>query len=121
MKTKGTITRQSKEWLPCKLTQPELLAAGKKLADAMRRVAEAEARLETFKKQVQAEITAAEGEGNIARELVASEREYRNVDVEIRFDFSEGRKTIVRTDSGEVVREAAITDEERQLELAEAK
>lgn len=112
-----TKTTKGKAHLPCKLTQKEIYEAGKSLADALKRKSECEVRLESFKQQVKAEITTAEGEASKFQGLVASEIEYRMVEVEARFDFKAGRKTIIRMDTGEIIRTENITEDERQRML----
>ena len=107
-------TQKGKIYLPCKLTQKEIYEAGKSLADALKKKTEHEVRLETFKQQVKAEITSAEGEAQKFQGLVSSEIEYRMVDVETRFDFKTGRASVVRMDTGELLKTREITDEERQ-------
>lgn len=49
--------------------------------------------------------------------MISTEREWRLVPVEITFDFTEGYKTFVRKDTGEVVKREAITEAERQQDL----
>lgn len=106
-----------KAYLACKLTEPEIKAAGKSLAEALSRRAECEGRLESVKQQIKAEITQAEGDAAKFQQLVATEVEHRMIDVDWVFDFKAGIKETVRTDTGEVVRRDPITDEERQREL----
>lgn len=113
-------TKKGKAHLEYKLTPQEVHAAGKDLADALKRRAQAEAKLETFKQQVKAEMAEADGQILRNQALVANESEYRMIDVEIRYDFKAGEKEIVRMDTGELVKKERITDEERQLELTPA-
>lgn len=100
--------------LECKLTEAEIHAAGKELADAINQRAQAENQLETFKQQVKAEI--AQHDARIAKNtvLVSSEKEFRNVECEQVFDFNNGLKTTTRLDTGEVIRTEPLTNAERQ-------
>lgn len=113
----ATRTKKGKLHLACRLKPQEIYEAGKSLAEALKTRAEAEVRLEAFKQQVKADITQAEGQAAKYQSLVASEIEFRMVDVEVRYNFPAGEKEVVRMDTGEIVRIERITDEERRLEI----
>ena len=100
--------------LECRLTEPEIKAAGKELAEALNHKTRIENELETFKQQKKAEVAAIDA--IIARNtvLVNSEKEFRTVECEQRYDFDNALKTITRLDTGEIVRSEAITNAERQ-------
>ncbi len=104
-------------YLSCKLSREEVHTSGKSLAEAIQRKAMCEARLDEVKAQVKGEITQAEGDIAKFQALVSTEREYRMVSVDICFDFARGVKETIRTDTGEIVKTEALTDEDRQREL----
>lgn len=104
--------------LECKLTDAELKAAGKELADALNKKAQVENQLETFKAQKKAEMSAMDA--GIARNtvLVNSEKEFRSIECRVEFDFGrKGVKSFFRLDTGELVKTEPITNEERQSML----
>jgi len=77
------------------------------------------AELEERKKQVVtdfgAQITASKAEISRLSRLYCNGYEYRNIDCEVRLnDPASGRATIIRTDTGEVVRVRSMTLEEMQ-------
>lgn len=109
---KGTMN------LECRLSQDELKAAGKMLAEAIQRKETIERRLESFKTQAKAETAEADAIVSKQTQLVAAEKEFRLVPVEITLDFKAGTKTTVRLDTKEKVACVEISNEERQLQLA---
>lgn len=111
--------KKVKMTLECRLTEEELKASSKTLADALRQRRGHESSLETFKSQMKAQITQLEGTINEMEGRINSEKEFRMVECEVTFDYQTGMKTTVRKDTGEQVREEKITDEERQLHLGE--
>lgn len=104
-------------WVEVKLSDAELRDASKKLADAVQRKGQVESKLETLRTQIKAEI--AELEAHIMKNtsLVANEREFRNLDCRVEFDWKKGEKTIARADNGEILATERITDDERQMHL----
>lgn len=104
--------------LECKLTDAELKAAGKELADGLNKKAQVENQIETFKAQKKAEISAMDAA--IARNtvLVNSEKEFRSIECRVEYDFGRrGVKSFFRLDNGELVKTEPITNEERQSML----
>lgn len=116
-KEQSVLRKEKREWLPCKLSQAELMQFSKDLANSYERRNEIESNLETFKSQIKAQL--AEVDGNIQKfsGLVSCEVEYRMIDCEILYDFKSGKRTLTRKDTGEVIRTDDITGEERQMEL----
>lgn len=101
--------------LECRLTEAELKAASKELADALNKRAQADNQLETFKAQKKAEMAAFDA--TIAKNtvLVNSEKEFRLIECSVEYDFGrKNTKTFCRLDTGEVVKSEPITNEERQ-------
>lgn len=105
--------------LECKLTEAELKAASKELADALNKRHQLEDQLETFKMQKKAEISAFDA--TIAKNtvLVNSEKEFRLIECRVEYDFGrKGIKSFYRLDNGELVKTEPITNEERQVMMA---
>lgn len=111
--------RKVKMSLECRLTEEELKASAKTLAEALRQRGQHESSLETFKSQIKAQITQLDGVISEQTGRLNSEKEFRQVECETTFDYKTGFKITVRKDTGEQVREEKITDEERQLHLGE--
>lgn len=100
--------------LECRLTEAELKTAGKELAEALSKKAQVESDIETFKQQKKAEVAALDAIVLKNTSLVKSEKEYRQVECEVTFDWKRGKKEFARLDNGDIVRADDITNEERQ-------
>lgn len=100
--------------LEVKLTKDEMMAASKALAEAINKSNRIINELDTFKAQKKAELTAAKDEIAKQSVLVNSEKEFRNVECEVDYDWRKAVKHFIRLDTGEIVRTEAITNEERQ-------
>jgi hypothetical protein len=106
-----------KEYLKCMLTQAQLKEQAEKMADNLSQIAQYEADLKSIKRQIEADIAKCQSELTSAHERYRSRFEMKNVDCEVRKNFETNTVTVIRTDTGEVVRERALTAEERQLML----
>lgn len=108
---------KEKKPLECQLTDPELKILSKELADEFYMRSLAEHRLEKVRAEIKGEIAAHNEKIERCITLIKSEKETRPVEVKITLDFKTGMKTILRLDTGEIIREQKLTDDERQLEL----
>ena len=113
MKTLKPITK----FLPCKLTDQELLDYGAELGSTIQDISAEEARQTSMKTELKARMTALEAKSAELSTKITRQEELRDVKVEPRLDFKAGIYREVRTDTGEVIRERPITDDERQEEL----
>jgi hypothetical protein len=123
-KTNGTVTRKvlatKTQHLPVPLTPAELA----KVAEEMGRV---EGDLRAFwakKKQVSAELKEQEERldaemGKFGR-LQRDKKEYRPVPVRVEADFRAGKVYEIREDTGEIVGERAVNEQDRQASIFEA-
>jgi hypothetical protein len=109
--------RKGSKLLRVDLTQEELIAAGQEMADAQATIAAREAELESFKKQIQADIKAAESTIEAKAELIRQGYEVRDVKTDTTLDFDLGRTIIIRKDTGDTVEDRDMTDDEREREL----
>lgn len=116
----GEKMRRTKEnlHLECILTDKEKLAYSKELSEKITAKARAEESLKSFQTQKKAEIAGCEATINLLADRINTGREFRLVECEIKYDFKEKIRTCTRTDTGEVVRETPIPEEEMQEELA---
>lgn len=78
--------KKGKDHLECKLTPQEVHESGKALAEALRQRSEIEKRAESFKQQLKADVSTVDGQIQKFQSLVATETEFRMVDVEIVLD-----------------------------------
>lgn len=106
--------------LPCRLTEDEILAKGKNLAQYIneKNKVELEKSLSNQGYKTQLEV--------ITKFIHDTSRDMRNgtedrrVKCQWRYDFHESVKELVRNDTMEVIDRAKLTDDDRQLVLMEA-
>lgn len=111
---RAVIKRHSLE-LSVKLTTQEKLERGQSLANEMGELNDIVARHESQKRQMKFEVSAAESKIAGLRSVVASGQELRAVDVEDQADYKRGRVLRVRLDTGVVIGDRKMTDEESQV------
>lgn len=119
-KISGVKIRKVPEHLPVPLTKEERLNFGEELAEAAQAVQRAEAAKKQAVKQHNYEIQMAETRRQRLSDIVASRTEYREVTVEEKWDLTSDKYTRTRTDTGEVIFERRLNDEEKQTELFDA-
>lgn len=112
-----TKVKRVADSLPCKLTDEERLEFADNLAEASQAVESAENAKKSAMKQHNYEIQLAQTRRDRLANIVASKTEYRDVTVEERWDWNADKFTRTRTDTGEIVMERRLTDDERQLEM----
>lgn len=108
---------KTKMTLECKLTEAELKDYSKQLAEAISKKNRIEAEMETYKAQKKGEVQQVDGVIQVMSEKVNSEKEWRYVECEIKFDFGAGIKSYIRKDTGEECKTEIISEEERQDEF----
>jgi len=106
-----------KEYLKCLLTEKEKTELSAKIAKAISDRASAEAKLKEVGASIKAQIAQLDAEISEKALQINNGYEYRNVECRMDKDYRLGSVTITRLDTGEVIRERAMTVEERQLEL----
>jgi hypothetical protein len=114
-------TKQIVKLLACKLTDAELLETARGLSGELAKRAQLDAQLASFKKQIGADIEKCDASIEKFREMISSGEEYRDVECELTYRWAEGVKTTTRKDSGEIVREQVISEDERQMKLVDDK
>lgn len=105
--------------LRCQLTPDELRERGDRLAELLDERDRIDADLVMARQRAKSEHAAIEPELGDLRSQIKTRHELREVDCEVRFDFSDGKAYTVRTDTGEIVRSRALTHDERQGNLFE--
>jgi hypothetical protein len=103
--------------LSCELSQEELLEAGSQLASTIQDIAAEEDEQASVKSEMKARLTELEAKRTQLAIKVQRKQEWRTIEVQRELDFEEGMYREIRTDTGDVIFEREITDEERQEKL----
>lgn len=122
MVTKNLATpirkKTSRLLLPVQFTDGELQAIGLQLAATHQRIGELTVQKKESADAYKTKIDGATSEaGRLATNRING-YESRYVECEVTYDFDKGTKQTVRLDSGEVVGEEPMKDEEKQLAFA---
>jgi hypothetical protein len=110
-----------KEFLKCPLTDAEMKKEAEKMAYSLSKRAELEADLKSFKKQLESEIAKVDAELTSAVTKYQSGFEMRNVECRVDKDFETNTVQVIHLDTLEMIRERAMTGEERQATLFDQK
>ncbi len=108
---------KEKRNIAVKLTGSELLHAGKALAKSNSDITDFENKKKEAVADFGTKINRAKAEGEVAARLVSTEEEYRDVECDVVIDIDRNRKTIIRPDTGEIVEEQKLTNDDLQYEL----
>jgi hypothetical protein len=111
--------RRYPENLPVKLTDTELLSVGRDQAAALSRRGKFEAELNTYKSQVKADMGREDEMIKKCTGMIESGLEWRDVECVEQHDYTRNVVSILRLDTGEVVRERVMSEGERQMEIPE--
>ena len=120
-KKKATLDKVSKsdvftEDLPCELTNEEKASVANELAALLLKKVETEREKKETVSRFNDQINSIEGQ--IAEVVgVITHGERRSVECLIEYSWDEGRKVVIRLDTGEEVRGMDITPEDRQAKL----
>ena len=104
--------------LRCALTDEELLERGQSLARTLEQIQKREADGKAYAAAVKSDIEGYKSEGQKLYHQISEKSEWRQVECNEVHDFEKWRVSVVRTDTGEIVSERAMWDEERQDEIA---
>lgn len=116
-KTNGKPPRSFTERMPCKLTDAELVDRGAQLADAYAKADALEAERKNTNDGFKAKIELVEQQVRDLAGTLRSKQETREVELLEEFDYRTFTVRVKRADTGEMVRERAMTKNERQEEL----
>ena len=103
-----------KENLKTTLTDPELRAYGRELAEKLIDHEQIDAERKGYVSDLKARMDIIQARLNALSLKVSSQCEWREVDAQWTLNFGTGRKTLIRLDTGEIVKELAVTDTDRQ-------
>ena len=107
----------SNEFLPCKLTNEELLDYGDQMARVQQDINAEEDRQKSAKEELKSRMAKLESQRSELANKVARKEEYRDVEVETTINYEAETYSKIRLDTGEVLFQREITEEERQMEL----
>jgi hypothetical protein len=110
IKKLGTIN----SLLSCKLTDDELLQAGQDLAKVNQDIVREENDQTSAKAQMKARLTGLEAKRTEISLKISRKAEERSVEVERILNFQIGKYFETRIDTGEVIHQRDIRDDERQ-------
>ncbi len=106
---------KSTEQLECVLTQEELVEKGRKLSKETQRRNSLEDEKKSVNSSLKASIDACNAEINRLGIIVSNGKEMREVECETHFNTpQDGIKSLIRTDTGEVIREQPMSNNERE-------
>ncbi len=106
-----------KELLKCPLSEGELKQLAEQMAQDLAQISQAEADLKSIRKRIEADISKCQSDLVSVVERYRSGFEMRLIECQIQKDFQTNTVRVVRLDTGEMIRERALTAEERQLML----
>jgi len=96
--------------LDCDLTEKEILAYGRELAQINQEIASEEDRQSSLKQELKARIAGIEARRTEISAKVNRGKELREVQIEVTADFKTDMATEIRMDTGEVYRERPLRD-----------
>jgi hypothetical protein len=105
------------EELSCELNDVEWENRARELAEAHKDVARQEERKKTVSAGLTNDVKIAKAKESKLADIVATREEQRDVTVEIKYDYELGTVSKTRTDTGEIISDREMTDDERQVEL----
>lgn len=106
------------EWLKYEFSEDELKEFAKKLAYETRELMENEETKKSVMSDFKSKIESSKEKISKLSNLINNGYEYRNIDCEVQLNSPEdGQKTIIRKDTGEVVKSLSMTEEEKQEKL----
>jgi len=107
----------SKEFLKCMLTNDEKLDLSSSLAEAYTGIQELEEQKKSAMSALKAQIDSKTADATRMARLVHDGYEMRHVECETIYDLSLKLATVLRKDTGEVLKERPMTQDELQEEL----
>lgn len=114
---KESKRRTTTETLSCVLTDDELRERGEQLAKAIEDIATEQKNQESIKAEMKSSIATLEARRDALAAQVRRKAELRQVEVEEVTDYVSGRFSRSRLDTGEVIHERPLTNDERQASL----
>lgn len=110
-------SKDSVEELSCALTDEELLEQSQRLAALHQKKNHIESRKKAAVADFGAQLKEVEGRVSLLSNNIRNKKESRNVECRTDYDWNEGKKYLVRLDTGAAVRESVICEFERQQHM----
>jgi hypothetical protein len=110
-------TTHQKQWLRCILTPEERAKAVEKLVNTIDAMNKAVDDREAVTKQMKGKEAQLEADINATNMLVRNNSELRNVETTLTLDYTTLRAIESRDDTGEVIDDRPMNDEEKQLKM----
>ena len=107
-------TKQTKEYLRYTFSEDEKKGLSVDLVNCIRKKTGLENELKTISQQYKADVQGQESMIQSVTNKLDAGYEMRTVDCEWRYDFEVGEKSLWRMDTGEMVRQDKITQDEAQ-------
>ncbi len=114
------VTKEVKE-LPCLLTNEELADLSMTLAAKTMEVTELEERKKSVAADYKAKIDQLSADNNVVARKIGTKSELRKVECRWEYDWSAGKKTLFRTDTGEQIAQDFIKEHEMQTHFDDLK
>lgn len=106
--------KKSKEYLKCEFTEKEILEFGGELARKHSEINELEDQKKRIVSDLKAKSEAADAEASILARKIQNKNEYRDVECQEVYNYVEKTVTIVRVDTGEIVKTRPMNENEKQ-------
>lgn len=106
-----------KEHLKCILTEKEIKESGANLARFHSEISDLENQKKSVVSDFKSKIEKATAEADIEARKIQNGYEYRSVECEVQKIFDEKVVQVVRTDTGEIIKQRAMTPDELQEKM----
>lgn len=117
-KVTALTSPSEKHFLPCELTPEQSNAKGKQLAAMHTKLEVLEQRKKQLNDEIKSQVASAEAEIATLSQQIGSGIEHRDVPCYWRYDTPQpGDKTLIREDTGGIVRIEEMNDDDRQSEM----
>ena len=106
--------KKSKEYLKCDFTEKEILEFGSDLARKHSEINELEEQKKRVTSDFKAKSDAAEAEASVLARKIQNKHEFRDVECQEIYNYVDKSVTIVRLDTGEIVKTRNMREDEKQ-------
>lgn len=112
-----TVTKLQQEYLKCVLTEEEVAQAANELAREVASLKELDEALISIKSEFKGKMEKSEANISVKARLVRDKHEYRNVECDVIYNYTDCTVTITRKDTGEAVETRKMTFAEKQTTM----
>lgn len=109
--------RKCTEYLSCILSEKELVGKARELAKANEDLESAEDKKKDLMADITAQIKRHEANIGVLSRIVSQGKEYRDVPCEWTFNYTKGRKSLMRLDTLDIIKSLEIDQKDRQAPL----